>query len=87
MLNFIKKTVFWLWNSKTKPFRDSNGRVIDDWRRRRHSKKIQAKLDSGELRRPGYYGTDVKYKKGESSKCFTVETKTSVGVKRHGKVL
>lgn len=87
MINFIKKILFWFWNSKTNPVRDKTGKVIDDIRRRRHSKKIQKKLESGELKRPGKHGKDVIYKKGEPPKCFTVETKTRIGVKRHGKVL
>ncbi len=82
MWDFIKRAIFWFWNSKTNPVRDKTGRVIDDLARRKHSKEVQRKLDSGELVRPGHHNTTVPYKKGESAKCFSVVTKGKVTLKK-----
>jgi len=86
LIDFIKLIIFFFWNSKRKPVRDSNCRIVPDWRSRRKSKQTQKALEDGTLLRPGFHGKLIKYKKGESPKCFQIDAKAKVVVKQHGKV-
>jgi hypothetical protein len=78
MLDFIKKIIFYLWNPKKHLIRDSKGKVIDDFSRRKHSKDINKKLASGAIKKHGYHGTTIPYKKGDSPKCYKVLTKGTI---------
>lgn len=71
-MDWIKKIVFWFYNPGV---RDSSGKIIDDRKRRKHSKLIAEKIKSGEIKL-----------KGDSPRCYEIETKSKIILKRHGKV-
>ncbi len=48
-MDWFKKIVFFLHNPRSFLVRDSAGKVIPDWKRRQHSKALQAKINSGEI--------------------------------------
>ena len=73
MIDWIKRLIFWFHNPGV---RDSKGKIIDDRKRRKHSKMIANKIKSGEITL-----------KGESPRCYKVESKSKVSLKRRGKVL
>jgi len=62
ILNFIFGLIFGLWNPKTK--RDVNGKIIDDFKRKRESKKLKKQIASGEIKLPP--------KEGDKPRCYKV---------------
>jgi|GEM_PF-4637490 len=48
MMDWLKKSIFRWYNPRAA--RTKDGYVIPDIKRRRHSKEIQKKIDSGELK-------------------------------------
>ena len=54
--------IFWFWNPKDK--RDSTGKIIDDWKRRKESNALAKKIKSGEIKLPE--------KKGDKPRCYKV---------------
>ena len=47
-----------LWNPQRLLLRDENGKVIDDWQRRRHSANIEKKPDFKKRKEPVCYQVD-----------------------------
>ena len=74
VLNYIKVAIFWLFNPSKRPFRDMNGKVIDDWRRRKHIKETKKYLDEHKL-------------KGSSPRCYKIEAKGKVVLKKQERKL
>lgn len=48
-MEFIKKLFCFFFNPASKPVRDHNGRVIDDLRRKMHSRKIIKQIKNGDI--------------------------------------
>lgn len=67
-MDWLKKIIFYFWNPRSILARDTTGKVIPDWKRRKHSKKLQAKIDSSEI------------KLGDKPRCLKREVKGRVSV-------
>ena len=62
ILDFIFKIIFGLWNPRNK--RDRNGKIIDDFKRKQHSRALKKKIKSGEIKLPE--------RKGDKPRCYKV---------------
>lgn len=51
MTDFLKKILFWFWNPKL--VRLSNGKIIDDRKRRKHTAEVKKKIENGEIKHTG----------------------------------
>lgn len=71
-MDWLKRIIFFFWNPKSFLIRDSKGKVIPDWRRRQHSKRLQAKINSGEL------------KLGDGPRCLKRQVKGKVSIVKSG---
>lgn len=49
MFNWLKKLIFWFWNPSRRPFRDNTGKIIDDWKRRKHIKETKLGIKNGDI--------------------------------------
>ena len=76
ILDFIKKVIFFLWNPEKFQIRDSSVKIIDDWRRKKHSKEVQKKIDNGEIQLPK--------KEGDGPRCYRIESKGKVVLVKQG---
>ncbi len=68
-MDWLKKVFVWVfWNPNRSLMRDSKGKVIPDRKRRKHSKRLQAKINSGEI------------KLGDGPRCLKRQVKGKVSV-------
>ena len=74
IFNFFKCKIFYFRNNKAR--QDKTGKVIDDWKRRRHIKETQRKIDSGEITIPE--------NKGDKPRCYQVISKNTFRLKGSG---
>ena len=61
-LDFILKILFGIWNPRDKT--DSTGKIIDDFKRKKHSRDLKKKIKSGEITLPE--------RKGDKPRCYKV---------------
>jgi len=69
-LDRVKTVIFWFYNPRSFLARDSNGRVIPDRKRRKASKELQVKIDSGEI------------KIGDKPRCLKRRVKGQISVSK-----
>ncbi len=68
-MDWLKKILVWIfWNPNRFLVRDKNGKVIPDRKRKRHSKQLKAKINSGEI------------KLGDKPRCLKREVQGRVSV-------
>jgi hypothetical protein len=74
IFDWFKRKIFYFRNNKAR--QDKNGKIIDDWKRRKHIKETERKIKSGEIIIPE--------NKGDNPRCYQVMSKSEFRLKGSG---
>lgn len=74
IFDWFKRKIFYFRNNKAR--QDKTGKVIDDWKRRKHIKETEKKIELGEIVIPE--------NKGDKPRCYKVISKNNFMLKKSG---